>query len=230
MHMSDSRTPRPAMSDSEVIAGIRAGDMALYGLLVQRYHRQLYHTAGRMLRGSDEVADVLQEAHFRALTHIADFKEHSSFPTWLTSIALNVARTRMRKRSRLAEAGGLGDESDDRVSLVRSESPSPERQAMTQELHQSLREALGGLPPIYRTVFVLKEVEELSTADIVGRLGITTATVKTRLHRARKVLRVKLRAWDSPGATARVKRSWQPVAPHGMARGNSAPAESAPAA
>src|SRR5512140_1416462 len=138
MRMTESKITEQAISDSELVAGIRAGNRALYGLLVQRYNRLLYHTAGRVLRAGEDVADVLQEAHFRAFTHIADFKGDSSFPGWLTRIALNEALTCLRKRSRSVEAWQFGDESDDVIARARSASPSPERQAMRQELRQAL--------------------------------------------------------------------------------------------
>jgi RNA polymerase sigma-70 factor (ECF subfamily) len=184
------------MPDADVIASILAGNTALYGVLVHRYNRLLHGTAGRVFRGGEEVDDVLQETHIRAFTHIADFKGLSNFSSWLTSIALNEARTCLRKRSRLVEPVQAGDGRDDVIASTPSVAPGPERQAMHQELSQSLREAVGGLPPMYRTVFVLKEIEELSTSDIVARLGLSPATVKIRLHRARKMLRMRLRAWE----------------------------------
>ena len=194
--MLDTRSAEQAMPDADVIASILAGNTALYGVFVHRYDRLLHSTAGRIFRGAEDVPDVLQETHFRAFTHLADFKGLSSFSSWLTRIALNEALNRLRQRSRPMEALQVADGSDDLIARTPSAAPSPERQAMRQELSQSLREAVGGLPPIYRTVFVLKEVEELSVAEIVGRLGVTASTVKSRVHRARKMLRVRLRAWE----------------------------------
>ncbi len=194
--MLDIRSAEQAMPDADVIASILAGNTALYSVFVHRYDRLLHSAAGRIFRGAEDVPDVLQETHFRAFTHLADFKGLSSFSSWLTRIALNEALNRLRQRSRPVEALQVADESDDLIARTPSAAPSPERQAMRQELRQSLREAVGGLPPLYRTVFVLKEVEELSVAEIVERLGITASTVKSRVHRARKMLRVRLRAWE----------------------------------
>jgi RNA polymerase sigma-70 factor (ECF subfamily) len=194
--MLDTRSAEQALPDADVIASILAGNTALYGVFVDRYDRLLRSTAGRIFRGAEDVPDVLQETHFRAYTHLADFKGLSSFSSWLTRIALNEALNRLRQRSRPVEALKVADGSDDVIARTPSAAPSPERQAMHQELSQSLREAVGGLPPLYRTVFVLKEVEELSVAEIVGRLGITASTVKSRVHRARKMLRLRLRAWE----------------------------------
>lgn len=194
--MLDTRFAEQAMPDADVIASILAGNTALYGVFVHRYDRLLHSTAGRIFRGAEDVPDVLQETHLRAYTHLADFKGLSSFSSWLTRIALNESLNRLRQRSRPSEALQIADGSDEVIARTPSAAPSPERQAMHKELSQSLREAVGGLPPLYRTVFVLKEVEELSTAEIVGRLGITPSTVKSRVHRARKMLRVRLRAWE----------------------------------
>jgi RNA polymerase sigma-70 factor, ECF subfamily len=196
--LQDSTVTEQSVSDADVVAGIRTGNSALYGLVVQRYDRLLSRKVGGLLRWSEETTDVLQEAHFQAFTHIADFRGQANLSSWLTSIAVNEARSCLRRRSRLLERSLVRDGSDDIIAHASASSPSPERQAMHWELGRALREAVGKLPPRYREVFVLREIEELSTADVGKRLGLPAATVKTRLCRARRVLRTRLSAWRNP--------------------------------
>lgn len=182
------------MTDADVVERIRAGDIGAYEILVHRYHEPLRRRIATFLRGDAESEDIMQEAHVRALTRLHQLRGAAQFPTWLTRIAVNRALQYLRSGTRLHYIG------DDWLRLSHltagaqhNSSVSPEKQAAAKELRAAIETALKALPPSLRSVFVMKEIERLSTSEISARLGITPACMKTRLHRARKQLRPALR-------------------------------------
>jgi RNA polymerase sigma-70 factor, ECF subfamily len=129
-----------------------------------------------------EVEDVMQQAYINAFTHLHQFEERSQFSTWLTRITLNEALGRRRKM-RPSEAAG------ESMDTIRSPQPDPERQAYAEELRRVLEDAVDTLPDSYRTVFMLRDIEGLSTQATGEGLGLGEEAVKTRLHRARAMIR-----------------------------------------
>jgi RNA polymerase sigma-70 factor (ECF subfamily) len=184
-----------AMSDEEVVRRICAGETSLYEVLMQRYNGRLRRTTGKYLQNDAEVDDIVQEAHLRAFLHLDQFNGYSSFATWLTRIAINQAFTYLRTRSRLEEIAGTPEGYDGESKAFRSPVRDPEQHTHNQELRIALNSAMNALPTAYRMVFELKEIEQLSTMEVVNRLGITETCAKSRLHRARKQLRKNLREW-----------------------------------
>ena len=174
-----------SLSDEEVVARVRAGDTPLFELLMRRHNQRLYRAVRSILRDEAEVEDVLQEAYVSAFTHLDQFKGHARFSTWLARIAVHEALHRSKHKRRFTDLEDIGD---------RLESPDagPERRAFHGELRQILEAAIDRVPEGYRTVFMLREVEGLSTADTAACLSIPEETVKTRLHRARQQLRRQL--------------------------------------
>lgn len=195
---------RAAFTDEEVVARVRAGEIALYEILMRRYNQRLFRIARSVLADDAEAEDVAQDAWVRAYQHLDQFDGRARFATWLTKIALYEALARQRKRRRLVALPDRDDEhgrsSSDPV-FERSE-PGPERRAQNWELRHALQAAIDGLAPTLRTAFVLREVEGLSTAEAASLLEISEAALKVRLHRARIALRCALeqRAGEAVGA------------------------------
>jgi len=181
------------LSDAEIVKRVRAGERALFEVLMRRHNQRLYRAARAVVKDEREVEDVMQQAYVNAFTHLHQFEERSLFSTWLTRIALNEAfgrRRKMKESERLVRIPPDGDEeAGEFMQAVRSLRPDPERQAYVQELHRVLEDAVDTLPDSYRTVFMLRDVEGLSTAETGEGLGLKEEAVKTRLHRARENLR-----------------------------------------
>ncbi len=171
---------------------VRAGERALFEILMRRHNQRLYRAARSVVTDEHDVEDVMQQAYINAFTHLHQFEERSQFSTWLTRITLNEAFGRRRKvqSETMARVPSDGDEdAGEFMETVRSPQPDPERQAYAQELHRVLEEAVDTLPETYRTVFMLRDVEGLSTTETGEGLGLGEEAVKTRLHRARAMIR-----------------------------------------
>jgi RNA polymerase sigma-70 factor (ECF subfamily) len=178
--------------DEEVVRRVRAGDTALYGLLVRRYELRLRRIASGILRDGAEAEDAVQDAYLQAFSHLHQFAGRSSFSTWLTRIAISEAVGRRRRRQRAPEMMPLAEPASQRIRNPRSPAPDPERQALDQELSGALNALARLLPRRYRSVFVLREIEEMSTSEAARKLRLSPECVKTRLHRARLLLRHKI--------------------------------------
>jgi len=166
--------------------------------LMRRYNERLYRAARAIVRDEQEAEDVMQQTYVNAFTHLRQFNGSAQFSTWLTRIAINEALARVRRQGRY-------EAFDDDLSTVeafmsRSPSENPERQAFTGELRGLLEWAIDRLPDGMREVFVLREVEGLSTAEVAETLGVSEDVIKTRLSRGRAALRRAL--LDRTGATA----------------------------
>jgi len=169
------------LSDEEIVKRVRDGDTAIFELIVRRYNQRLFRTTRAILRNDGEAEDVMQEAYVRAFVKLDQFAGEAKFSTWLTKIAVYEALGRLRRSKRQEELPEQMNSSD-----------NPERAAYGRELHSVLETAIDALPQLYRTVFVLREVEDMSVAETADCLGITEESVKTRFHRARALLRGRL--------------------------------------
>lgn len=176
-----------ALPDAEVVRRVRAGDRALFEILMRRHNQRVYRAARAIVKDEAEAEDVMQQTYVNAFIHLGQFEERSQFSTWLTRIAVNEALAR-RQKQRTAERMTRPGEGED-GGAIRSPQPDPERQAYAQELHQLLQTAVDALPDAYRVVFMLRDVEGMSTAETGEGLGLSEEAVKTRLHRARAMLR-----------------------------------------
>ncbi len=176
------------VTDEDVVIRVRAGETALYEVLMRRYNRRLYRIARSILRDDSEAEDVMQDAYVRAYQHLHEFAGRSKFSTWLTRIAVHEALRRARRRAKTDQL----DSTDSTMTPSTTGTADPERQACDHELRLVLERAIDALPGGYRSVFVLRAVEGLNVAETAAALGIGAETVKTRLHRARALLRKDL--------------------------------------
>lgn len=186
------RSEWKVLSDDDVVRKVLAGETALFEALMRRYNQRLYRVARAILRDDSEAEDVMQHAYVQAYTHLGQFAGRSSFATWLTRIAVHEALARARRRRRHVPTHLLAEPGEEAMVTLKSEDPNPEQLALQGELCALLESSIEGLPVAYRSVLVLREVEGLSTAETADCLEITEDAVKTRLHRARALLREEL--------------------------------------
>ena len=202
------------LEDEELVKRIRTGETAPYDTLMRRHNQQLYRIARVMLRNPEEAQDVVQEAYVRAYTHLDQFAGAARFSTWLTKIAVHEALARLRNRSRIVGADPVkGAEKSSGMESLESSTPNPEVQAFEKQTLEMLEAAIEAMPDNLRSVFVMREMEEMSTAETAECLGLSDAAVKIRLHRARKLLRRDLvigadgiRSWECTLATTTFSR------------------------
>lgn len=180
------------MSESEVIERVRRGETGLYADLILRYRQRLQSTLYPILRNESEVEDAMQAGYAHALAHLGQFAGRSSFLTWMTRIMIHEAFGILRRRRRLRQLDLATDPEGAPRFVLTARGRNPEQQALDRELRTALARALRLLPEPYRSVFVLREIEEVSTAHVAGMLGISEECVRIRLHRARALLRRKL--------------------------------------
>jgi len=181
--------------ESALVAQAKAGDQNAFAELVNKYERKIYRLAKNITRNDEDAEDVLQDAFLKAYTHLDNFKGDSKFYTWIVRIAVNEALMRLRKRKTdrtvpLDEPVELGEETVQREIAVWED--NPEQQYSQEEWRRILDEAVESLKPDFRTVFVLRDIEELSTEETAETLGISVPAVKSRLLRARLALRERL--------------------------------------
>jgi RNA polymerase sigma-70 factor, ECF subfamily len=187
LEISSSENP----TDCEVIQRVKAGDTALYEIIMRRYNQRLYRIARAILRDDAESEDVIQDAYVRAYQHLDQFAGDAPFANWLTSIAVHEALRRLRLRNRNQQLDGLDHDEEGAMTIVET-SLDPEQRASAGELRQLLEEAVLDLPDRYRTVIMLRDIEELSTSETAAALDLTEQNVKVRLHRGRAMMRDRL--------------------------------------
>ena len=193
------RARTEAWSDEEVVARVLAGESALYELIMRRYNQRLYRAVRAILRDENESEDVMQDAYVRAYQHLNQFAGRSQFSTWLIRIAVHEALARLRQRQRLMQLDEVSSEAD--TSMLYSNSENPEQYTSKAELGNLLEEAILSLPEQFRAVVMLRDVEEMSTAETAEALEISEENVKTRLHRGHALLRKGLLARVSSGTS-----------------------------
>jgi RNA polymerase sigma-70 factor (ECF subfamily) len=170
----------------------------MYELLMRRYNQRLFRAIRSVIADDADAEDVLQEAWVRAFEHLDQFAGKAAFPTWVTKIALYEALARIRKGKRLTALENDDGEIMAEAQRGMTNADDPEKQALRAELGQALQSAVDRLPETYRTVFVLREVECLSTMETAECLNLSEEAVKTRLHRSRALLRRELEAQMGP--------------------------------
>ncbi len=177
-------TTAATLTDAEVVQRVLAGEQALFEVLLRRHDRRVYRTIRAILRDEDEVEDAMQQAWIQAYLHLGEFQGNAAFSTWLLRIAANEGLMRLRRRGPFVEVASTRDEED-----AMSPGEDPEERAAAREAVRLLERAIEALPPHHRLVFMLREVEGLSTAETAEALGIAEDAAKVRLHRARAALR-----------------------------------------
>jgi len=170
------------MTDAEIVERVRAGETALFEILMRRHNQRIYRAARAVIKDEADTEDVMQQAYINAFTHLSQFQDRSQFSTWLTRITVHEALARRRKRK-------PEETPEDVMETLTSPQPDPERQAYAAELRRVLEAAVDSLPETYRLVFMLRDIEGLSTSETAAGLELGDEAVKTRLHRARAMVR-----------------------------------------
>ena len=191
-------TPSPTSvidDEAPLVARAQKGDAEAFSELVRRYERKIYRLAKNITQNDEDAEDVLQDAFLKAYENLPGFHGNSKFYTWIVRIAVNESLMKLRKRKgdrfvSLDEPVNTGEEEVKREIAVWED--NPEQQYSREELQTILNEAVDSLKPDFRTVFVLRDIEELSTEETAETMGISVPAVKSRLLRARLALREKL--------------------------------------
>jgi RNA polymerase sigma-70 factor, ECF subfamily len=199
--------PAEIHPDIALVERAKAGDTAAFEKLVKQYDRQVFRIAQHITQNREDAEDVVQDAFFKAFQKLEQFQGNSKFYTWLVRIAVNESLMRLRKRKTGRTVSIDEDVETEEGSMPRDLadwSPNPEQLYGKSELAEILRKTVQGLPPGFRTVFVLRDVEGLSTEETAESLGLSIPAVKSRLLRARLQLRERLsryfRKKDGDGA------------------------------
>ena len=196
--------------DLAVLEKVRAGDASAYDALVRKYERQIFRIAQHITQNREDAEDVMQDAFVKAFEKLDQFQGNSKFYTWLVRIAVNESLMRLRKR-RTGKLVSMDDEILTEEGSVPRDfadwAPNPEQNYNQAELAEILRKTIQGLPPGFRLVFVLRDVDGLSTEETAETLGLSIPAVKSRLLRARLQLRERLSRYfhRRDGASAQEK-------------------------
>jgi RNA polymerase sigma-70 factor (ECF subfamily) len=185
-----SDSPSESLPDGEIVRRVIAGETGLFEIILRRYNQRLFRVARSIIGEDSEAEDIVQEAYVRAFQNLRQFEGRALFATWLTRIAVYEATGRRRKQRRLSLVDPSSNTEFDAMAA-----PSDRRDASDaasqNELHTVLARAVDALPADLRVVFTMRMVEQLSTEQAAECLGLSTANVKTRLHRAR----AQLQSW-----------------------------------
>lgn len=187
-------TPLP---DAALVEHVLAGEHAAFAVLMRRYNRMLYRTTRSILRDDGEAEDAVQDTYVLAFRALDRFRGDAKMSTWLTRIAVNAAVSRLRKRSRRAEIIALDSElgaelPEPEATMEHDDMQQPETHLMRAQARELIQRKIDALPESFRTVFVLRAVEEMSVEEVAAVLAIPEATVRTRHFRARSMLRESL--------------------------------------
>jgi RNA polymerase sigma-70 factor (ECF subfamily) len=199
-------------TESEMIAAVLAGEIQLYHELIRPYERSVYVMALSYMKNEADAEDVSQEAFIRAFRKLESFRAESKFSTWLISITINEARTRLRRQA-LVRMEPLDQHPDEdkgiSPALLRDWREIPSETVEREEVRNLIRLAVEQLPDIYRQVFLMRDVEELTINETAEALNISIPSVKVRLHRARMRLQKQL-APQLRTVNRASKRGWLP--------------------
>jgi len=174
------------LNDDEIIARILHGEKDLYSMIVRRYNQRLYRVGMSIINDDTEVEDAMQVAYINAYENLGKFAFRSSFPTWLTRILINECLLRLRKRKKSIS---MNDENMENVVRQDNEPRTPVTATINSELRSILNDAIRRLPEKYRSVFVMREIENMNIAETKECLDISEVNVKVRLNRAKAMLR-----------------------------------------
>ena len=194
MKTATSNAPSAGTPDVELARQVAGGNTAAFELLMRRHNRTLFRTARAILRDDAEAEDALQEAYLQAYQAIGGFRAEAKLSTWLARIVANQALMRLRKRTRRGDVLPLNPGMEVQEEADTDMQRNPEQETQRGEIRKLLEAHIDRLPDAYRAVFMLRAVEELSVEETAAVLQIPEATVRTRLFRARSLLREALAA------------------------------------
>ncbi len=190
-----TKVNEPPSDELELVRSAKSGNIGAFEELVKRYDRNVFRIAQHITQNREDAEDVVQDAFLKAYGNLQQFQEQSKFYTWLVRIAVNEALMKLRRRrpERMVSLDeDVKTEEDSIPREVADWSPNPEQQYNQAELKDILQKTINGLPPTFRTVFVLRDVEGLSTEETAEALNLSIPAVKSRLLRARLQLRDRL--------------------------------------
>jgi RNA polymerase sigma-70 factor (ECF subfamily) len=195
METIQPKVDEPVSEELMLVNAAKGGDIGAFEQLVKRYDRNVFRIANHITQNREDAEDVVQDAFLKAFQNLGQFQGQSKFYTWLVRIAVNEALMRLRRRRpermvSLDEDINTGEDTIPRE--VADWSPNPEQLYNQSELREILQKTIQGLPPSFRTVFVLRDVEGLSTEETADALNLSIPAVKSRLLRARLQLRERL--------------------------------------
>jgi RNA polymerase sigma-70 factor, ECF subfamily len=180
-------------TDEHIVQRVLQGEVLLFEVLMRRHNQRIYRAIRSIIRDDSECEEIMQETYVRAYEHLAQFEGRAKFSTWLTRIAVNESIKRSIARGRLDPLNREDSDGDYETMLFSDEATlSPESNAARGELAAFLEDSILALPPAYRTVLILRDLEELSTSETAEALDTTDTNVKVRLHRAHELLRTQL--------------------------------------
>jgi len=195
MSAIENKLVGPVSEELALVQAAKRGDDSAFEELVRRYDRNVFRIAQHITQNREDAEDVVQEAFLKAYGNLAQFQEQSKFYTWLVRIAVNEALMKLRRRKperTVSLDEEIKTEDDSLPREIADWSPNPEQQYNQSELREILSKTIQGLPPGFRTVFVLRDKEGLSTEETAEALGLSIPAVKSRLLRARLQLRERL--------------------------------------
>jgi RNA polymerase sigma-70 factor (ECF subfamily) len=197
------RLPSTVAREDEplLVAAAKAGDAAAFEELVNRYERKILRLTMNITRNREDAEDAMQDAFMKAYAHLGNFQEDSRFYTWLVRIAANEALMRLRKRrpNQFSLDQPIEGDEDLMPREIEDWGPSPEQRYAQSEMREILNDVIDQLEPEFRVVFVLRDIEELSTEETAAAVGLSIPAVKSRLLRARLKLRQKLNRYFRHG-------------------------------
>jgi RNA polymerase sigma-70 factor, ECF subfamily len=200
-----AKTPEIRTLEAELVERARGRDEAALREIMQTNNRRLYRLARGILRSDSEAEDVVQETYVRAFTHLDGFRGEAALSSWLTRITVNEANGRLRTRRPTAAVEALDLEPQNSARIIQfpliKPAPDPEAEMSRTEIRDLLEHAVDTLPETFRAVFVMRDIEGMSIEETAGLLALKPETVKTRLHRARKLMREAI-ASELSGAVA----------------------------
>jgi RNA polymerase sigma-70 factor (ECF subfamily) len=195
--------------EAQLVSAAKAGDTAAFEELLNRYERKIFRLGMNITQNREDAEDVMQDAFLKSFQNLDRFQGDSRFYTWLVRIAVNEALMKLRKRrpNQVSIDEPLDGEEDSYFREIEDWGPSPEQRFAQTELNEILNQVIGDLDPIFRVVFILRDVEKISTEETAKILGISEAAVKSRLLRARLKLRLKLNKYFRRGERSELQES-----------------------
>jgi RNA polymerase sigma-70 factor (ECF subfamily) len=193
MHLPAQDTPSSDSSVSDLVAvdEVLRGNREMFEVLVRRHNQQLFRIGMACLQHREQVEDAMQNAYLKAYLHLAKFRRDAAFSTWLTRIMINECRMALRKRRSSREESGA---ENNYTTVPDANTPAPGQNLTLNEMKTLLEHAISQLSVNHRKVYVLREVQQLSTAETASCLGVSVESVKVTLHRAREQLKNRLLA------------------------------------
>ncbi len=181
-----------AYTDEEIVQRVLGGEREIFEVIMRRYNSRLYRVALAVVKNEAEAEDVVQDAYVRAYTHLRQFEGRAMFSTWLTRIAYHEALARAQRGKRYTSFDPLDPDNPPELEAELRSTNNPEKNAADKEMSILLENAILSLPDHYRTVLMMRDVQQLDTSETAACLGLSEENVKVRLHRARAILRKEL--------------------------------------